>query len=85
MRARKDDVRELIQRSAEELDATIRDVRATIFELQVALGRLGTPGAPGAGPRVRPRARVHPRSPAQGTVDTAVTEQMRESLLKVRA
>ena len=83
MRAVRDDVRDLVRRSAEELDVTIRDVRATIFELQM----------PSSGSvrrelraLVREYARVLgflPDLRIKGPVDTAVTEQMRESLLKV--
>jgi signal transduction histidine kinase len=83
MRAEKDDVTELIQRSAEELDATIRDVRATIFELQV-------PSADSVRRELRALVREYarvlgftPELRLKGPVDTAVTEQMRESLLKV--
>ena len=82
-RAEKDDVTELIQRSAEELDATIRDVRATIFELQV-------PSADSVRRELRALVREYarvlgftPELRLKGPVDTAVTEQMRESLLKV--
>jgi signal transduction histidine kinase len=82
-RAEKDDVTELIQRSAEQLDATIRDVRATIFELQV-------PSADSVRRELRALVREYarvlgftPELRLKGPVDTAVTEQMRESLLKV--
>jgi signal transduction histidine kinase len=83
MRAVSDDVRERVERSVGELDATIRDVRATIFELQM----------PSAGSvRSELRALVREYRPVlgfaaelriKGPVDTAVTEPMRESLLKV--
>jgi signal transduction histidine kinase len=83
MRAEKDDVAELIQRSAEDLDATIRDVRATIFELQV-------PSADSVRRELRALVREYarvlgltPELRLKGPVDTAVTEQMREPLLKV--
>jgi signal transduction histidine kinase len=83
MRAVREDVRGLIQRSAEELDATIRDVRATIFELQVP-----STGSVRRELRalVREYARVLGFTPdlrLKGPVDTAVTEQMREPLLAV--
>jgi signal transduction histidine kinase len=81
--AAKDDVRDLITRSVAEMDATIRDVRATIFELQ----------APSAGSlRTELRALVReyervlgfaPHLRIQGPVETAATEAIRESLLKV--
>jgi signal transduction histidine kinase len=83
MRAVRDDVRELVQRSAEELDATIRDVRATIFELQV-------PSSGSVRRELRSLVREYgrvlgfmPELRIKGPVDTAVTEQMREPLLKV--
>jgi signal transduction histidine kinase len=83
LHAVRDDVQELVQRSAAELDATIRDVRATIFELQVP-----TSGSVRRELRalVREYGRVLGFSPElriKGPVDTAVTEQMREPLLKV--
>jgi signal transduction histidine kinase len=83
LRAVKDDVRELIERSVAELDATIRDVRATIFELQMpSVGSLrGELRA-----LVREYGRVlgfMPELRTKGPVDTAANEPMRESLLKV--
>jgi signal transduction histidine kinase len=83
MRATGDDVRELVQRSAAELDATIRDVRATIFELQM-------PSSDSTRRELRALVREYgrvlgflPDLRIMGPVDTAVTEAMRESLLKV--
>ncbi len=83
MRAVKDDVRDLVRRSAEELDATIRDVRATIFELQM-------PSSDSVRRELRALVREYgrvlgflPELRIRGPVDTALTEQMRESLLKV--
>jgi signal transduction histidine kinase len=83
LRATRDDVRELVQRSAEELDATIRDVRATIFELQM-------PSSGSVRRELRALVREYgrvlgflPELRIKGPVDTAVTEQMREPLLKV--
>jgi signal transduction histidine kinase len=83
MRAVKDDVRELVQRSVEDLDATIRDVRATIFELQ-------TPPSGSLRSELRALVREYqrvlgfaPELRTKGPVETAATERMRESLLKV--
>jgi signal transduction histidine kinase len=83
MRAEEDEVRDLVRRSAEELDATIRDVRATIFELQV-------PSSGSARRELRALVREYarvlgftPELRIKGPVDTAVTEQLRESLVKV--
>ena len=83
MHAVRDDVRDLVQRSAQELDATIRDVRATIFELQM-------PSADSVRRELRALVREYgrvlgfaPELRITGPVDTAVTEAMRESLLKV--
>ena len=66
-----------------DLDATIRDVRATIFELQ-------TPSAGSVRSELRALVREYrrvlgftPDLRIKGPVDTAVTEQMREPLLKV--
>jgi signal transduction histidine kinase len=83
MRAVSDDVRQRIEGSVADLDATIRDVRATIFELQM----------PAAGSvRRELRALVTeyrsvlgfpPDLRIKGPVETAVTERMREPLLKV--
>jgi signal transduction histidine kinase len=83
MRAVDDDVRDLINRSVAEMDATIRDVRATIFELQSPLtGSLRTE----LRTLVREYERVlrfPPQLRIQGPVETAATEAIRESLLKV--
>jgi signal transduction histidine kinase len=83
MWAVKDEVRDLVQRSAAELDATIRDVRATIFELQM-------PSAVSVRRELRALVREYghvlgfvPELRIKGPVDTGVTEEMRESLLKV--
>jgi signal transduction histidine kinase len=83
MRAVKGEVRELVQRSVEDLDATIRDVRATIFELQ-------TPPSGSLRSELRALVREYqrvlgflPDLQTKGPVETAATEQMRESLLKV--
>jgi signal transduction histidine kinase len=83
MRAVSDAVRQRIEGSVADLDATIRDVRATIFELQM----------PAAGSvRRELRALVTeyrsvlgfpPDLRIKGPVETAVTERMREPLLKV--
>jgi signal transduction histidine kinase len=83
MRSENDEVRSRVERSVADLDATIRDVRATIFELQM----------PAAG-SVRGELRAllgeyrrvlgfAPELRVSGPVDTAVTDAMRESLLKV--
>jgi signal transduction histidine kinase len=83
MRAVKDDVHDLINRSVAELDATIRDIRATIFELQ-------TPSAGSLRSEIRALVREYervlgfkPQLRIKGPVETAATEQIRESLLKV--
>lgn len=83
MRAVKDDVRGLIRRSVADLDATIRDVRATIFELQ-------TPPAGSLRSELRALVREYrrvleftPELRIKGPIETAMTEPMRESLLKV--
>lgn len=75
--------REQVQRAVADLDATIRDVRATIFELQV-------PVAGSVRSEIRSLAREYgkvlgfaPRLRIAGPVDTAVTEAMRDPLLKV--
>jgi signal transduction histidine kinase len=83
MRVADDEVRARVVGSVADLDATIRDVRATIFELQ-------TPSAESV--RSQVRALVHeydqvlgfiPELRIQGPIDTVVTEAMREPLLKV--
>jgi signal transduction histidine kinase len=83
MRAVSDDVRGRVERSVAELDATIRDVRATIFELQ-------TPAADSLRNELRSLVREYgrvlrftPELRVKGPIDTAATEAMRESLLKV--
>jgi signal transduction histidine kinase len=83
LRAVRDDVRDLIQRSVGELDATIRDVRATIFELQM-------PSAGSVRGEMRALVREYgrvltftPELRVRGPVDTAATAEIRESLLKV--
>jgi len=83
MRVTDDDVRERVERSVADLDATIRDVRATIFELQ-------TPSAGSVRAEVRDLVREYrevlglaPELRIKGPIDTAVTEAMREPLLKV--
>ena len=83
MRGVSDDVRDLIQRSVAELDATIRDVRATIFELQV-------PSAGTVRGELRALVREYagvlgfaPQLRIRGPVDTAATTDIRESVLKV--
>jgi signal transduction histidine kinase len=83
MRAVRDDVRDLIERSVADLDATIRDVRATIFELQ-------TPRAGSVRGELRALVREYervlefrPELKIGGPVDTAATEVIGESLLKV--
>jgi signal transduction histidine kinase len=83
MRAVKGDVRELIERSVAEMDATIRDVRATIFELQV-------PSSGSVRSELRTLVQEYggvlgfvPALRFKGPVDTAATEAIGESLLKV--
>ncbi|HEX4688938.1 MAG TPA: GAF domain-containing protein [Nocardioides sp.] len=83
MRATNDDVRGRVERSVAELDATIRDVRATIFELQMpSTGSLRSE----LRALVREYGRVlgfMPELRIKGPVETAATEAMGESLLKV--
>ena len=83
MRAVNDDVRGRVERSVAELDATIRDVRATIFELQA-------PAADSLRNELRSLVREYgrvlrftPELRVKGPIDTAATESMSESLLKV--
>jgi signal transduction histidine kinase len=83
MRAEDDDVRNRVERSVADLDATIRDVRATIFELQM-------PPADSVRSELRALVREYrgvlgflPDLRIKGPVETAVTERMREPLLKV--
>jgi signal transduction histidine kinase len=83
MRSEDDDVRGRVERGVGDLDATIRDVRATIFELQM-------PAAGSVRSELRALVREYrgvlgfvPELRIRGPVDTAVTEAMRESLLKV--
>jgi signal transduction histidine kinase len=83
MRVPDGEVRQRIEGSVADLDATIRDVRATIFELQ-------TPSAESVRSQVRALVREYgqvlgfvPELRIQGPIDTAVTEAMREPLLKV--
>jgi signal transduction histidine kinase len=81
--AAKDDVRDLITRSVAELDATIRDVRGTIFELQApSAGSLRTE-LRALGREYAPVLGFAPHLRIQGPVETAATEAIRESLLKV--
>ncbi len=74
---------ERVEGSVADLDATIRDVRATIFELQ-------TPSAESVRSEVRALVREYgqvlgfaPELRISGPIETAVTEAMREPLLKV--
>jgi signal transduction histidine kinase len=83
IRAVSDDVRGRIDRSVAELDATIRDVRATIFELQ-------SPTTGSLRGELRALAREYqpvlgfaPVVRTHGPVDTAVPEALREHLLAV--
>jgi two-component system, NarL family, sensor histidine kinase DevS len=83
MRVADDDVRRRVERSVADLDATIRDVRATIFELQM-------PSADSVRSEVMALVREYsqvlgfiPELRIKGPIDTAVTEAMREPLLKV--
>jgi signal transduction histidine kinase len=83
MRAVSDDVRGRVESAVAELDATIRDVRATIFELQM-------PSAGSLRSELRSLVREYgrvlgfmPELRIKGPIDTAATESMRESLLKV--
>ena len=61
-----DEVRARVVGSVSDLDATIRDVRATIFELQIAVSRVDPKRGAGAGAGVRPRARLRARPPDPG-------------------
>jgi signal transduction histidine kinase len=83
MRVTNDDLRGRVQGAVADLDATIRDVRATIFELQ-------TPATGSVRSEVRALVREYrqvlgfiPELRIKGPIDTAVTEAMREPLLKV--
>ncbi len=83
MRATNEDVRTRVEGAVADLDATIRDVRATIFELQ-------TPSPESVRSEVRRLVREYrevlgfaPSLRISGPIDTAVTEPMREPLLKV--
>jgi signal transduction histidine kinase len=83
MRVADDDDRKRIEGSVADLDATIRDVRATIFQLQ-------TPTAESVRSQVRALVREYgqvldfaPELRIKGPIDTAITEAMREPLLKV--
>lgn len=83
MRVSEGDVRTQVERSVADLDATIRDVRATIFELQ-------TPSSESVQSQVRALVGEYgqvlgfsPGLRITGPIDTAVTEAMREPLLKV--
>jgi signal transduction histidine kinase len=83
IRVADDDVRRRVERSVADLDATIRDVRATIFELQM-------PSAESVRSEVMALVREYsqvlgfiPELRIKGPIDTAVTEAMREPLLKV--
>jgi signal transduction histidine kinase len=83
MRVEDDGVRTRVEQSVADLDATIRDVRATIFELQ-------TPSSGSVRHEVRSLVREYgqvlgftPGLRIKGPIDTAVTGAMREPLLKV--
>lgn len=83
MRVEDAELRDRVESSVGDLDATIRDVRATIFELQ-------TPSSGSVRAEVRELVREYrevlgfsPRLTIKGPLDTAVTETMREPLMKV--
>ncbi|HEY3530271.1 MAG TPA: GAF domain-containing protein [Nocardioides sp.] len=83
MRAVNEDVRSRVERSVADLDATIRDVRATIFELQM-------PSSGSLRSELRALVREYrrvlgfvPELRIKGPIDTGVNETIRESLLKV--
>jgi signal transduction histidine kinase len=83
MRVADDDVRTRVEGSVADLDATIRDVRNTIFELQ-------RPSSESVRSEVRTLVREYrevlgfaPGLRIKGPIDTAVSEAMREPLLKV--
>jgi signal transduction histidine kinase len=83
MRATSDDVRERVEHSVADLDATIRDVRATIFELQAhSVGSVRSEVRALAG-EYRSVLGFTPELRIKGPIETAVTDAMREPLLKV--
>jgi signal transduction histidine kinase len=83
LRGPTDDVRERLEQAVNDLDATIRDVRSTIFELQ-------TQGAGSLRKELRALVRDYgpvlgfsPLVRTSGPVDTAVTGPIRDQLLPV--
>ena len=83
LRVQDDSARALVQSSVADLDSTIRDVRATIFELQ-------PPSAGSLRSELRALVREYtrvlgftPKLWIKGPADTAATEDLGESLLKV--
>jgi signal transduction histidine kinase len=83
LRGPTDEVRERLEQAVHDLDATIRDVRATIFELQ-------TQGAESLRQELRDLVRDYvpvlgfsPAVRTSGPVDTAVTGPIRDQLLPV--
>jgi signal transduction histidine kinase len=83
MRVPDDEVRGRLERMVADLDATIRDVRATIFELQ-------SPAAGSLRSELRALVREYrstlsfvPELHLVGPIDTAVDDRLREPLLKV--
>jgi signal transduction histidine kinase len=83
MRIEDDEVRRRVERSVADLDATIRDVRATIFELQMPATGSVRGELRALLREYRPVLGFAPELRVSGPVDTAVTDAMRESLLKV--
>jgi len=83
MRVTNEDVRERVERSVADLDATIRDVRATIFELQSpSVGSMRSEVRALVG-EYRSVLGFPPELRIKGPIETAVTDAMREPLLKV--
>jgi signal transduction histidine kinase len=83
MRVADTEVRGRLERAVADLDATIRDVRATIFELQ-------SPATGSLRSELRALVREYrstlsfvPRLHLIGPIDTAVADSLREPLLKV--
>lgn len=83
MRATEDDVRVRIQQTVADLDATIRDVRATIFELQAPPAASVRRELRSLVREYRPVLGFLPELRVSGPLDTAVPAPLVEPLLKV--
>jgi signal transduction histidine kinase len=83
LRGRPDEVRERLEQAVRDIDTTIRDVRATIFELQTrGAGSLRQELHDLVGEYV-PILGFSPAVRTSGPVDTAVTGRIRDQLLPV--